>query len=79
MRVCVTGGCGYIGSVLVPKLLDAGHEVVVLDIQWFGDHLAKHPNLTVMRWDIRDGMAQVFTKIFDTLASLRPETYSTIN
>lgn len=36
MRVLVTGACGYKGSVLVPKLRAAGHEVVTLDIGWFG-------------------------------------------
>lgn len=53
MRVLVTGGCGYIGSVLVPKLLAAGYDVVVMDIQWFGDHLGTHPRLRVTDIDIR--------------------------
>ena len=54
MRVVVTGGCGYIGSVLVPKLLAAGHQVSVIDIQWFGNYLQKHPNLKVIKADIRE-------------------------
>lgn len=37
MKVLVTGGCGYKGSVLVPKLMDAGYDVTVLDTGWFGD------------------------------------------
>ena len=54
MRICVTGGCGYIGSVLVPKLLDAGHHVRVIDVQWFGDYLPPQPRLKVIKADIRD-------------------------
>ena len=53
MRVVVTGGCGYVGSVLVPKLLAAGHHVRVLDIQWFRNYLEPHPHLKVDRIDIR--------------------------
>ena len=36
MRVLVTGGCGYIGSVLIPKLRASGHSVMFVDIGWFG-------------------------------------------
>ena len=36
MKVLVTGGCGYKGSVLVPKLKADGHEVITLDTGWFG-------------------------------------------
>ncbi|MEZ7195957.1 NAD-dependent epimerase/dehydratase family protein [Pseudodesulfovibrio karagichevae] len=54
MRILVTGGCGYIGSILVPKLLGLGHEVIAFDIQWFGNYLADQPNLTVVQGDIRD-------------------------
>jgi nucleoside-diphosphate-sugar epimerase len=39
MRILVAGGGGYIGSVLVPLLLDHGYEVDVLDLLWFGNHL----------------------------------------
>lgn len=54
MRVLVTGGCGYKGTVLVPKLLARGHEVVALDIMWFGNYLPTHPHLTVIQGDVRD-------------------------
>ena len=46
MKVLVTGGCGYKGSVLVPLLLADGHEVISVDTQWFGSQLPSHPNLT---------------------------------
>ncbi|MGH2610544.1 MAG: NAD-dependent epimerase/dehydratase family protein, partial [Tepidiformaceae bacterium] len=55
-RVVVTGGGGYLGSVLVPMLLDAGHEVVVFDSLLFGlEPLApvlEHPSFTLVRGDI---------------------------
>lgn len=54
MKLLVTGACGYKGSVLVPKLLNQGHEVIGLDIMWFGNFLKPHPNLTVIQGDVRD-------------------------
>ena len=54
MNVFVTGGCGYKGTVLVPKLLERGCKVQVLDTQWFGNFLPDHPNLTVKKGDVRD-------------------------
>lgn len=54
MKILVTGGCGYKGTVLVPKLLALGHEVTVLDIQWFGNFLAPHPALRIVHGDVRD-------------------------
>lgn len=54
-KVLVTGGAGYVGCVLVPKLLDAGYEVIVYDLMLFGsDGLPAHPNLRVVKGDIRD-------------------------
>ncbi|MCC3305331.1 NAD-dependent epimerase/dehydratase family protein [Sneathiella sp. HT1-7] len=53
MRLLVTGACGYKGSVLVPKLLAEGHEVVAYDIQWFGSFLPAHEALTVVQGDVR--------------------------
>ncbi len=54
MMVLVTGACGYKGSVLVPKLLRAGHEVVAFDAMWFGNELVPHPDLKVVRGDVRN-------------------------
>jgi nucleoside-diphosphate-sugar epimerase len=54
-KVLVTGGAGYVGCVLVPKLLDAGYEVVVYDLMLFGDEgLPVHQNLKVIKGDLRD-------------------------
>ena len=54
MKVLVTGACGYKGTVLVPKLLAAGHEVLALDIMWFGNDLPSHPRLQIIKGDVRD-------------------------
>ncbi|MAR08815.1 MAG: NAD-dependent epimerase/dehydratase [Blastopirellula sp.] len=54
MKLLVTGGCGYKGSVLIPLLLADGHEVTVIDTQWFGNALPEHPRLTNLKLDIRD-------------------------
>jgi len=54
MKLLVTGACGYKGTVLVPKLLAAGHAVVALDIMWFGNFLKPHPALTVIEGDVRN-------------------------
>jgi nucleoside-diphosphate-sugar epimerase len=54
MNILVTGGCGYKGTVLVPKLLARGHTVRVLDTMWFGNFLAPHANLSVVQGDVRD-------------------------
>jgi len=39
MKILIAGGAGYIGSVLIPKLLERGYEIDVLDLFWFGNHL----------------------------------------
>lgn len=57
-RVLVTGGCGYIGSVLCEHLLDAGHSVTVLDTLLYGQpslfHLCHNPRLEIVFGDVRD-------------------------
>src|SRR6187200_1582276 len=53
MKVLVTGGCGYKGTVLVPKLLAEGHDVTVVDAMWFGNFLEPHPRLRVLKADVR--------------------------
>jgi nucleoside-diphosphate-sugar epimerase len=54
MKILLTGGCGYIGTPLTESLLAAGHQVTVVDLQWFGNYLLPHANLTIIREDIRN-------------------------
>jgi nucleoside-diphosphate-sugar epimerase len=56
-HVMVTGGAGYVGSMLVPKLLIEGHKVSVLDLYLYGDvfaDIADHPNLRQVKGDLRN-------------------------
>lgn len=55
-NILVTGGAGYVGSLLTPQLLEAGHTVTVYDTLYFGDHFLPkdNPRLKVVRGDIRD-------------------------
>jgi nucleoside-diphosphate-sugar epimerase len=53
-KVLVTGGAGYVGHVLAPRLLAAGHEVTVFDSLFFGCRLPNSPKLRVIPGDIRD-------------------------
>jgi nucleoside-diphosphate-sugar epimerase len=57
-RILVTGGAGYVGSALVPKLLARGHDVRVLDLYLYGEdalsQVASNPLLEELRGDIRD-------------------------
>lgn len=55
-RIFVTGGTGYVGSLLVPQLLDIGYKVTVYDTMYFGDNFLPkgNPNLVLVKGDIRD-------------------------
>ena len=64
MRILIVGGAGYVGSALIPALLERGYEVDVVDMKWFGVHLPDgglgrrqgHPQLQT---DDLDGYEQV--------------------
>lgn len=64
MRVLVTGGAGYIGSVLVPKLLGRGHSVRVVDRMFWGlPHYAGVPGVELVNADVRQLPEGVFEGI----------------
>ena len=69
MKILVTGGSGYKGSVLIPKLLKSGHNVTSFDTYWFGDYLQVSNSLTKLKGDIRD-LKDLSLKGFDTIIHL---------
>jgi len=58
MKVLVTGGAGYIGSVLTPLLLSKGFEVIAFDNFMYSqsslNHVCYHPNFSIIKGDLRD-------------------------
>ena len=53
-KVLVTGGGGYVGSSLIPKLLEANFEINVLDLMIYGETLPKNPKLKIFKGDLRN-------------------------
>ena len=81
MRILVTGGCGYIGSVLIPKLLDRGHKVLSIDNQLFGNFLSKHKNFKNIKLNLGN-INEVHLKKINTvihLASISNDPSALIN
>jgi nucleoside-diphosphate-sugar epimerase len=91
MRILMTGHDGYVGAVMAPLLLAAGHEVVGLDNHYFAgcDFGTYAPQLRVIRCDIRDltaahldgfdGVAHLAAVSNDPLGNLSPESTYDIN
>lgn len=52
MNILVTGGGGYIGTLLTNELIKLGHKVTVLDTFWFGNFLKKNSNLKIIKKDL---------------------------
>jgi len=53
-KILVTGGCGYKGSILVPKLIAKGYQVTVMDTQWFGNFFDSSRNLIIKKANVLD-------------------------
>ncbi|MDH3232377.1 MAG: SDR family oxidoreductase [Alphaproteobacteria bacterium] len=67
-RILVTGAGGYIGTSLVPMLLENGYEVVAVDRYFFGDNLLPdHPNLTIVREDCRRLPASLLNGVYGVI------------
>jgi nucleoside-diphosphate-sugar epimerase len=74
-KVLVTGGAGYVGAVLVPKLLSKGYEVKVIDLYIYGedvlDSVKDHPHLAQVKGDIRSRqLLETEIKGYDTVIHL---------
>jgi len=72
-HVLITGGAGYVGSLLTPQLLALGYRVTIYDTLFFGDHFLpkNNPRLTIIEGDIRDtAHLSVAFKGVDTVISL---------
>jgi len=55
MNILITGGCGFVGTNLIPSLLDAGHSVVVFDNLAHGAYIPEvHDRVRFLKCDIRD-------------------------
>lgn len=94
-KILVTGGAGYIGNWVVERLLDAGHEVRILDALLFGDQALRpfsgHPNLTLIQGDTRhiedlvvglkktDIVIHLAAIVGDLACDLNPEATRTVN
>ena len=69
MKIFITGGCGYVGTVLTESLLKDGHDLIVLDTQWFGNFLKKNDRLKVIKGNVQD-LSIIDLKGIDTVIHL---------
>ena len=53
-KILITGGAGYVGSVLAPYLASKNHFVTTYDLMMYGNTLPKNPNIKIVKGDIRD-------------------------
>jgi nucleoside-diphosphate-sugar epimerase len=67
MKICVAGGAGYIGSLLIPKLIEYGYDVTVIDLFWFGNNLPER--VKIVKKDLHDCTVNDF-KDFEQLIFL---------
>lgn len=70
MNIFITGGGGYKGAVLIPKLLAEGNIVFCFDTFWFGDYLPEHKNLIKIKGDVRKIRSLSFNEKIDILIHL---------
>jgi len=69
MKILVTGGCGYIGTELISRLLKENHKVISVDLQYYGNKLKKHKNLINLKLNFNDIKKKDLDKV-DTVIHL---------
>ena len=69
MKIFITGGCGFVGTVLPEALLKDDHQITVLDTQWFGNFLPKNENLKIIKGDVQD-LSRISFKGFECIIHL---------
>ena len=69
MKIFITGGAGYIGTVLTEELLKDNHQITVLDTQWFGNFLEPNSNLKIIKGNVQD-LSDINLKGFDSVIHL---------
>jgi UDP-glucose 4-epimerase len=79
MKVLVTGGAGYIGSIVTEELIGQGHEAVVFDNLYYGHRAAVHPEADFVRGDLADRAAvrSVFDR-YDVEAVMHFASYTLV-
>lgn len=68
-KILVTGGCGYVGSVLTKSLSNKGYNVTVVDTLWFGNNFGNSKNIIVIKQDLRN-IDKLNLKGFETVIHL---------
>ena len=79
-RILVTGGAGFLGSHLVDRLIEQGHDVICLDNFFTGAkenirHLLGHPKFELMRWDVTDPFKVEVDQIYNLACPASPVHY----
>ena len=79
-RILVTGGAGFLGSHLIDRLIEQGHDVICLDNLFTGQkdnirHLLSNPKFELMRWDVTDPFKVEVDQIYNLACPASPVHY----